>query len=76
MQTHTGQDSRTGEEEAGRRMVSLRLSREARALLARLAGGWGVSQAAVLEMLLRKAADGAGWDAPSTGPPRSDRAAQ
>ena len=41
---------------ADRRMVSLRLSRHARQLLKALFRQMGVSQAAVLEMLLREAA--------------------
>lgn len=36
-------------------MVSVRLSATARAILESLSEQWGVSQASVLEMLLRKA---------------------
>lgn len=41
---------------AGRRMVSVRLSAEAREILARLSERQGISQAAVLEIVLRDAA--------------------
>jgi len=40
-----------------RRMVSLRLTREAREILRRLAERRGVSQGSVLELLLREASE-------------------
>ena len=43
-------------EATDRKMVSLRLSRQARQILERLARQQGISQAAVLEVLLRREA--------------------
>lgn len=56
--THALSRQEAGREdrEDGRRMVSLRLTAEARAILRDLARAGGVSQSAVLETLLREAA--------------------
>ena len=63
----------TGEppaETADRKMVSLRLSKQARSILERLARQQGISQAAVLEVLLRReAATSVGEPAPSATDP-------
>lgn len=50
-----GSGNTGGSSDASKRMVSLRLTSEGRAILKRLARNWGISQSAVLEVLLREA---------------------